>query len=1102
MADQPEQIDREQRLNRVLAEYLEASETGTAPDRTTLLIQHADLAGDLDAFLAARDHVDRLAAPFRRESFPTPTPGKPRSFGDYDLLAVVGRGGMGVVYRAHQKSLDRRVAVKLIHPLRRIGDADVQRFRNEAEAAAQLDHPGIVPIYEVGQHDGHLFFSMRLIEGGSLARLKDRSLSVRAAAELVAEVARAVQHAHERGILHRDLKPSNILLDGAGRPYVADFGLAKQLSFDSELTQTGALVGTPAYMAPEQAAPTPTPSLASGIDRPRQATTAVDIYGLGAILYALLTGQPPFRGQSPLDTLALVTGHEPVPPSRFNANVDRDLEAICLKCLEKEPARRFRSAADVAADLERWLAGEPTLARPLGQFDRAHRWCRRNPALAVMAGAIVSLLLAGITALGFGLVAVNAARREAFEHLLAAQKRAAELRIREYASDMGRAYQHWRQANPKETSALLDRYVTQPGESELRGFEWYFLHGQLPDRYPQRVVWRGHTDIVYSAALSPDGRMIASGGADRQIRLWDATTGECLAVLDPPHEDDVNWLVFSPDGRTLASAGDDDAIRLWKVADRRQAAVLKSPSPMVECVVFSPDGANLASAGSDGAVRLWNVADRRIEQTWTSHQQVDQGTRLVGVEMLAWSPDGKLLASAGHDGFVTLFDVAAREVERRLEVGNNALAVTFSPDSRRFAVGDRQGEVSLWNIDGSQVWKGWEHINSVRDLHFLRDDSGRDVLLSCGDDGTVRSWAGADGDERDQIISGQRRLWSLDALPDGQSLVTASEDSLVKLWDRTKMAARQSLPLTQSDFYVVISVEYSPDGKTLAIGSRSGGVGLWDVAQGRLRGVLIGHAGDVTSLSFSPDSQLLATAAVGEPVVVWRLAPDRPASPGPGDVVLDAKNAVVFAGNNGLVTAADEELVHYDWPSRQITGRLATKEADTGWFAVKSLAASSDGRWIAIGRSDNHIQLWCPKDGATRMLPGHHGRLIWKICFSPDGTHLASTSLDGTARFWDLDDGRIPTILNHEKGFSSVAFTPDGKTLAAGRGDSAITLLHVATRQEMLSLHRHPGSLVDLAFSPDGQTLVTGGHQADVGVPYVLLWHARRDSGPPVDAKK
>ncbi|MCI0359168.1 MAG: protein kinase, partial [Planctomycetaceae bacterium] len=930
MIEHADQADREERLNRVLAEYLEAAETGTAPDRTTLLAQHADLAGDLDAFLAARDQVDEFAAPFRREAFPTPTPGKPRPFGDYDLLAVVGRGGMGVVYRAQQKSLDRRVAVKLIHPSRRLAADDVQRFRNEAEAAAQLDHAGIVPIYEVGEHDGQLFFSMRLIEGGSLARLKDRKLPVREAAELVAAVAHAVQHAHERGILHRDLKPSNILLDGAGRPYVADFGLAKQLHFDAELTQTGALVGTPAYMAPEQAAPTPFPSVAPGKDRTRQATTAVDIYGLGAILYALLTGQPPFRGQSPLDTLALVTGHEPVPPSRCNANVDRDLEAICLKCLEKEPARRFRTAADVAADLERWLAGEPTTARPLGQFDRAGRWCRRNPALALMAGAIVSLLLAGITALGFGLVAVADARQQARLHQQAADERAAQLRIREYASDMGRAYQHWRQANAKETSALLDRYTPRQGEADLRGFEWYFLRGLLPDRYPERAVCRGHTHIVYMAALSPDGRMIASGGADYHIRLWDAATGECLTVLDPPHADDVNWLAFSPDGRTLVSAGDDNAIRLWSVADRRQTVVLANPSPVVECAVFSPDGATLATAGSDCIIRLWNVAERRIEFTLTSHQPVNQGTRVAGIEMLAWSGDGKLLASAGHDGYVVIHNVASREVQRRLEVGSNVLAVAFAPDNRRVAVGEREGEVSLWNVDGSRVWRAWEHISSVRDLHFLRDDTGRDLLLSCSDDGTVRSWDAENGADRDQLVCGQKRIWSLDATQDGQTLVTAGEDHTVKVWDRVQIMNKHALSLRPPEFGVILSLKYSPDGRTLAMGDRSGWIGLWDVRSQQMGPLLKGHPEEVCNLAFSPDSRSLASGVYQDQIVVWQLAPDRSPAPGPDDVllreVLKNHDAAVFAGAGGLVTASDNELVLLDWPSLQVRRRLPRDE--------------------------------------------------------------------------------------------------------------------------------------------------------------------------------
>ncbi|SRR6266446_6540946 len=442
--------EREERLNAILASWLEAAETGQVPDEQEFLGRYPEFAPELTKHLANWKRFAPITDPPRPHPIPSSfgrwdggggavppdtalnglapsalgagllTPpdgstkqslspprrahaddeGQSRSFGDYELLEEIGRGGMGVVYKARQKGPDRLVALKMVQAGRWLSEADVQRFRNEGELVARLDHPHLVPIYELGQRPAGdvgppvLYFSMKLMEGGSLAKAvaggqwpaasKEQQ---RRAAQLLVPIARAIHHAHQRGILHRDLKPSNILLDAEGRPHVTDFGLAKQVlifgdhAADPSLTETGAIVGTPPYMSPEQAA-----------GKRGTITTATDVYGLGTILYALLTGRPPFHEETPLETLAQVKGREPAPPSRINPRLDRDLETICLKCLEKEPARRYGSAEALAEDLERWLAGAPIVARPLSRAARAWRWCRRNPMLAGMSAAIVLLL--------------------------------------------------------------------------------------------------------------------------------------------------------------------------------------------------------------------------------------------------------------------------------------------------------------------------------------------------------------------------------------------------------------------------------------------------------------------------------------------------------------------------------------------------------------------------------------------------------------------------------------------------------------------------------------------------------------------------------------
>jgi tetratricopeptide (TPR) repeat protein/tRNA A-37 threonylcarbamoyl transferase component Bud32 len=431
--------DEERRLNAVLGPFLEAEQAGQPADRRALLDAHPDLAEALRSFFADYDRLQALARPLRSAiADPAPLgstatgslaaevprtmhegvgslspdlvatavsdvretiagnssdlnlPDSPagtvvRYFGDYVLLSELGRGGMGVVYKARQVSLDRLVALKMLRAGTIAGEDDLRRFQTEAEAVAALDHPGIVAVHEVGEHLGRRYFSMKFVGGQSLAaHLDDYTDRFKAIARLMVAVSDAVHHAHMRGILHRDLKPANVLLDEIGQPLVTDFGLAKRVEVDSSLTQSGAILGTPSYMAPEQS-----------LGRRASVTTAADVYGLGAILYTLLTKQPPFAGDSVIDTLEQVRTRAPEPPTRLNVRVPRDLEVICLKCLEKEPRRRYESADALGKDLQRWLDGEPIKARPVSGLVRAGMWCRRKPLIAGLLAALAVSMVGG-----------------------------------------------------------------------------------------------------------------------------------------------------------------------------------------------------------------------------------------------------------------------------------------------------------------------------------------------------------------------------------------------------------------------------------------------------------------------------------------------------------------------------------------------------------------------------------------------------------------------------------------------------------------------------------------------------------------------------------
>jgi serine/threonine-protein kinase len=384
-----QKLGSDELLANLLAQLTEQLRAGRKPDIESLVRQHPDLTTELRELWAAVQIVDELGKPDSRATVELPevkgrvtqtTPDSarplnvPRVIGDYELLEEIGRGGMGVVFKAHQRSLNRTVALKMVLRGELASDAELARFRAEAESAARLEHPNIVTVHEVGDSDGRAYFSMKYVEGKTLASLlANGPLPPREAARSVAIIARAVQHAHEHGVLHRDLKPSNVLIDGQGQLYVTDFGLAKRVEGGASLTRTGAIVGTPSYMAPEQAAG------GRGAIGP-----ASDVYSLGAILYELLTGRPPFQGASPVDTIMLVLDQEPVPPRRLNPKVERELDIICLKCLEKASDLRYASAAELAADLEAFLQGEPISARPSNIFFFMTQMLREKPQAAVL----------------------------------------------------------------------------------------------------------------------------------------------------------------------------------------------------------------------------------------------------------------------------------------------------------------------------------------------------------------------------------------------------------------------------------------------------------------------------------------------------------------------------------------------------------------------------------------------------------------------------------------------------------------------------------------------------------------------------------------------
>ncbi len=639
---------------------------------------------------------------------------KLRYFGEYELLAEIARGGMGVVYRARQVRLNRIVALKMILSGQFAGKADVQRFHTEAEAAAQLDHPNIVPIYEVGEHDGHHFFTMGFVDGGSLAsRLQDGPLAPRESAKLVRQIADAVQYAHEKGVIHRDLKPANILLDRNGIPRITDFGLAKNVQRDSGLTHTGQVMGTPGYLPPEQA---------SGHNA--QIRETADVYSLGAVLYALLTGRPPFQADNAMDTLMQVIERDPVSPRALNPGVPLDLETICLKCLEKDRRRRYQSAAEFSAELQRFLDGRPIAARPVSQLEHIWRWCRRNPIVAGLIATVAISLMVGIGVSSyFAVAATNRANenlllagKERAASMLANQRKSesdhnaelaekrrveadarktealanaelAENRRREaeenalfsrrlvYDAHMNLVQNAWENDQMAPVHNLLERHRPKnDGDEDLRGFEWYYWAG-LCRRELTTIPGAGGF-IVYS----PDGTRIVSrsadfGAHDQPVRLSDATTAKTVATL-AGH--DIFVLAFSPDSRRIVTGCLDRTLKIWDAVTGQELHTLRGHEGWILGIAFSPDGLLFATASGDYTVKLWETETGLEKMTLTGHTN--------DVQSVAFSLDGTLLFTSSSDGTVRVWN-AMTGLEQQTFPGFETIVhqVACSPDGLRIA---------------------------------------------------------------------------------------------------------------------------------------------------------------------------------------------------------------------------------------------------------------------------------------------------------------------------------------------------------------------------------------------------------------------------------
>ncbi len=1006
--------------------------------------------------------VDSAFAALGRESKP------PQSVGRFTVLERLGRGGFGVVYKAADPLLGRHVAVKLPRAGYFTSTEDEERFFREARNAARLQHPHIVRIHEVDRHHGVPYIVSEYIAGRTLADLlSERRLGFRESATLIAEVAEALEYAHQQHVVHRDIKPSNILLDESLRPYVTDFGLARRDDLEITITVEGQVLGTPAYMSPEQAA-----GEQQRVDR------RSDVYSLGVVLYHAISGSLPFRGSRRM-LVRQVIHDEPIAPRRINDEVPRDLETITLKAMAKEPSHRYATAQEFADDLRRWARGEPIHARPAGRVERTWRWCRRNPVIASLWAAIAVLLLTMVATTSLwawrerALRAVaDTARQEAEQSDKVSRDRLVLMHLRNGVRES---------AKGNDLRSLVwsceALRVDQPDDPLTTQHRLQI--GTVLDRLPALTgIWTS-TGSIACTEFNAAGDRLLIAGADGKVTLYDPRTGQ-LAVPAMHHGFAITRATFDPTGKRLLAAGLDNSVYLWNAETGQQQARLEHSGRPVHAV-FSPDGKWVATASLDGKATVWNA------DTGTVVQELPHTNEQV--TLVQYSPDGSLLMTAAKGGvespgLMRLWrPETGEQVGKTMQHEDYVWHATFSYDGQRIASASNDRTARLWDVTtGEPTTEPLRHATYVTRVFWTRDNQ---QVLTAETGGQVRIWNANTGAVQQATIQHGGFLVTTSLSPSGRIVVTGSGDGLARVWSR--VSGWEITPVLQQQG-TISAIAIDRQDRQVAIASHDGTVRLWDLAATVPHVVELHHDDEVLSSRISADGHRVLTTSHDKTARQWNTQNGQPVG---AQLQHDASvYCGVFSPDGKLLATGSENYLQL-WDAT--TGQAIGARCDHEGVVVR-LAFHPTEPWLLSASQPGLVKVWDIGSRSVRFAVQHEARLTM-AGFSPDGRWIYSAGYDGTLRFWRATDGIADgDRLKHDETILSCVFSPDSRYALTGGQVHTARLWEIASREAASPPLPHAGPVSASDFRHDSQVFATGDLQGKIRVwrrgEYDSPWHS------------